>query len=349
MCERLKLHDLDYAVVLERLNKFFADASMVDNPILWHKDCYSSFTSEGRLERLRKQRGLASGRKSDEEFAINQRRPTRIEPVDWQKCIICQNQDRSKLRTVQTMELSAKLIALANNDSIMRVRVADVNDLVAADGKYHLKCWVKFQRRMNKLLGNQGEDEAEKSLNDLCTKLLTGLRKGCIFDMGHVWDRYVQSCESKGVNVPKKYQSRRYSFYKDVRQRIGTQGNFVPPMNRQTSLMLYPTDSFHSCISESLERATHSADEESDSSDCLKMESTSAVQNIIHAALTLRKELESTAGHDSCWLGIDDEGIERVVPEGVYLFLCVLLGGTTALSSEEVNSDAVGEYVRSKA
>ena len=44
-----------------------------------------------------------------------------------------------------------KIIGLAQSDLIMRVRMANEGDLVASEGKYHLKCWVLFQRKIGKL------------------------------------------------------------------------------------------------------------------------------------------------------------------------------------------------------
>ena len=45
------------------------------------------------------------------------------------------------MHNVSTMELSEKIMSLAQSDLIMRVRMANVSDLVASEGKYHLKCW----------------------------------------------------------------------------------------------------------------------------------------------------------------------------------------------------------------
>ena len=55
------------------------------------------------------------------------------------------------MHNVYTMELSGKIIGLAQSDLIMQVRMASVSNLVASEGKYHLKCWVLFQRKIGKL------------------------------------------------------------------------------------------------------------------------------------------------------------------------------------------------------
>jgi len=54
------------------------------------------------------------------------------------------------MHNVATMALSDKILTMAKHDLTMRVRLANVVDLVAAEGKYHLKCLVCFERKMLK-------------------------------------------------------------------------------------------------------------------------------------------------------------------------------------------------------
>ena len=50
--------------------------------------------------------------------------------------MFCQNSQLTNMHEVSTMT---------------QVRMSNVSDLVASEGKYHLKCWVYFHRRMNKV------------------------------------------------------------------------------------------------------------------------------------------------------------------------------------------------------
>ena len=79
------------------------------------------------------------------------RRSSREHAIDWNLCMFCQDTSVGNIHNVSTMELSEKIIGLAQFDLIMRVRMANVSDLVASEGKYHLKCWVLFQRKIGKL------------------------------------------------------------------------------------------------------------------------------------------------------------------------------------------------------
>ena len=62
--------------------------------------------------------------------------------------MFCQKKEGKSLRNVMTMALSDKIIFMAEGDVVMRVRLANVSDLVAAKGKYHVQCWIRFQRNI---------------------------------------------------------------------------------------------------------------------------------------------------------------------------------------------------------
>ena len=62
--------------------------------------------------------------------------------------MFCQEKEGKNLQNVITMALSDKILSMAKGDVVMHVRLANVSDLVAAEGKYHLQCWVRFQRNL---------------------------------------------------------------------------------------------------------------------------------------------------------------------------------------------------------
>ena len=72
---------------------------------------------------------------------------------------------------------------LASHDVTMQVRLAGVvSDLVAAEGKYHLDCWVQFKRNIQKEIDTSCKDEdIDKHLNGICDDIRTGLSQECIY------------------------------------------------------------------------------------------------------------------------------------------------------------------------
>ena len=93
--------------------------------------------------------------------------------------MFCQTSEGKNLGNVMTMTLSDKILSIAKQDVVMRARLANVCDLVAAEGKYHVQCWVKFQRTIStsnlKTVDPRNSDE---SLDILCSAILTGLNSG---------------------------------------------------------------------------------------------------------------------------------------------------------------------------
>ena len=130
--------------------------------------------------------------------------------IDWSLCMFCQKSGGKAIRNVATMELSKKIIDLSELDSIMHVKLTNISDLVASEGKYHLSCWIQFQRKVNKIKDiatdmDYGKQKSQQSLYRLCSDLISGLGSGHIYDMGNVWVFYEQMCERDGINVPQRY------------------------------------------------------------------------------------------------------------------------------------------------
>ena len=55
-----------------------------------------------------------------------------VKPVDWNLCIFCQTFNKDKLFN--------KILQDSKLENTMSLRLAGVNDLIAAEGKYHNKC-----------------------------------------------------------------------------------------------------------------------------------------------------------------------------------------------------------------
>ena len=127
--------DSSFQSALGRLKELKA----VKKEVSWHRGCYSSFTNQGHILCLQK-------RTSDDSEGYTKQpatpRRSLEAPIDWSKCI----QESHGFNKVPTMEMSAKIIQKATCHPVMNSRRDGVTDLIAAEGKYHLKCYTKFQR-----------------------------------------------------------------------------------------------------------------------------------------------------------------------------------------------------------
>ena len=90
--------------------------------------------------------------------------------------MFCQKKEGKNLQNVMTMALSDKILFMAEDDVVMRVRLANVSDLVTAEGKYHVQCWIRFQRNITaSSLKSGGNKKRDGCLYILCPNILTGL------------------------------------------------------------------------------------------------------------------------------------------------------------------------------
>ncbi|WAR17785.1 hypothetical protein MAR_032379 [Mya arenaria] len=75
---------------------------------------------------------------------------------------------------------------------------------------------------------DEPEDEVMKELKHV---LEEGFSRGHVYDMNTVWSSYCRRKQESGKSVPSKYQTRKQSFYEDVKRTIGEKGQLA---QRQT-------------------------------------------------------------------------------------------------------------------
>ena len=166
-------------------------------------------------------------------------------------------------------------------------------------------------------------------MEKLCVDILRGLNEGHVYDMGCVWLQYVKSCSVANVTVPQKYQTRRNSFYDDVKEILGDQAGFVRRIDQFAHLFIYPRKKSQLALAQQLTTAN-----EDDGNIIVPLQD-NITQQLVHSALHIKNELEKTEGHNSGWGGTDDDHVRKIIPESLYLFISIILGGTYVLDSDE--------------
>ena len=69
-----------------------------------------------------------------------------VHPTDWSLCVFCQRPSRHQLINIRSYNVNDPIMNNAKYDNKMRVRLAGVSDVMAAEGKYHKYCLTKFER-----------------------------------------------------------------------------------------------------------------------------------------------------------------------------------------------------------
>lgn len=149
--ERRELGDTQFTEVIHHTSLITKD-DFCALDITWHKNCYATFTSREKIERLRDKKDKSESSTSHSECdkpSLPSRRSFQS-AINWALCMFCQEKKKAKLHSVETLEKSAEIILNAQSDPTMRIRLSGVSDLIAAEGCYHLKCLVKSQREASK-------------------------------------------------------------------------------------------------------------------------------------------------------------------------------------------------------
>ena len=140
----------------------------------------------------------------------------------------------------------------------------------------------------------------------------------------------VKPCSVENVDVPQRYQSRKSSFYDDVKEILSDLASFARPINTQSHLLIYPSKKSQLALAQQL-----TATNDDEESDVILPVQDNSLQQLVHSALHIRDELQNTDGHTSGWGGIDSDHVTRIIPDSLYLFISILLGGTNVFDSDQ--------------
>lgn len=88
------------------------------------------------------------------------------------------------INQVLTFKTSEKILRQVVFDRKMSCRLAGVTDLIASEGRYHLKCYTCFQRSIQKITqDNQDFDGYDRCFKEVMTLLERGLSQGHIYSV----------------------------------------------------------------------------------------------------------------------------------------------------------------------
>ena len=62
-----------------------------------------------------------------------------------------------------------------------------------------------------------------------------GLSQGHVYTMNDIWNSYKGRKQESGQAVPKKYESRKQTFYKDLKKSLSKQAEFVRTLAASSS------------------------------------------------------------------------------------------------------------------
>ena len=186
-----------------------------------------------RLEDNMKNKASSSICTTKDECTISQRNMT--SSINWKLCIFCQTfKPKEKPRSIATFHLSNRILENAAYDQKLRIHLAGVSDLIAAEGIYHLQCLVKFNRAAEHVQ-EKVSDGNDLALVWLSQELRIAAEKGHVFELSEIWKRYCDIARTSNISIPASFDSRRSTFKDKLIFYVGDVMQFIPSLRYGSS------------------------------------------------------------------------------------------------------------------
>ena len=331
---RSKLHNDNFREATDRL----AEILQVDSPrpILWHKDCRSNYMSKLKIERLQKAALKEKNNQSSSASTPNVSLRSTTPEIDWKQCIFCQEDKKESLHLIQETKVSSRILEAAKYDQALRVRLACVNDLTAADGTYHRSCIIQFERRTQRI-ANMSPQSTEMVLVWLCQELQQSAEQADILELENVWDRYCTIASDAKIDIPSSFLSRRNTFKDKLADRLmGIYEVIVlhdQPRNEPRTVLV-PSKFRHIPVSEMVKVGPKDSNTLIPS---FKHEDHDTFLTMVHVALRIRGDMLSHRKPEG--IDISEDRAMESIPDSLYMFLNLLLGGQRLLEDDILDDD----------
>ena len=297
--------------------------------VFWHRQCYSDFTNEGHIQRLQKR--ASDGGEADETAPGGpSSRRSSLERMDWSKCIFCQtDMKKVALSQVQTLETSEKILSKAINDREMICRLAGISDLIAAEGKYHLKCYTRYLKKTTQKISEDNEDADVRCFKEVMGLLEKRLSEGHIYSLKAVWTYYSRRLEQNNHLQPGVYRSNR--FKERIQDFIGGSVSFVPPLNRSEPHLVVSSNLGETALQHLLKEPNQqlnlhqgSCDDElnNDAVEDVDLDA-ELLSWLYRVSVKVHQDVKAVPGHD-CIGNVNQASAEKIVPESLFILISLL-------------------------
>lgn len=330
--ERDRLNDTDNKPVIDRI--FHISEGLEGRHFWWHKSCYSSFTSRFKIERLERKRTKSSVRECEPGPSSTTVLRSSTAAVNWSACIFCQDaSSKGTLCSVTTFQMSNNILHLSKYDQNAHVRLAGVNDLIAAEGKYHPTCFKKFQRSATKT--KESSVKTDVAMEWLVAELKESSKKAHVIALSETYTRYCELVKKANVEVPLSFASSRFHFKEKLMEYTQDVYDIVTIPN--TDSLLVPKGLGHVPIAQLL-----SEEVEEPSVIPHYKPHDNAFLEMVHVALMLRGDILAHPKYTG--FVVNEDEMIACVPERLFMFLKLMYGGQSLLegSNEEAEDEEDG-------
>ena len=129
--------------------------------------------------------------------------------------------------------------------------LSGINDLIAAEAKYHKSCMRSFEYSSQKVKSERTTTNTDIAMIFLTKELQYASNKCQIINLSDVWDRYCTIALETSTEIPSSYTSRRATSKEALQKKTHSVYQFVLPMKNTSGgreTILVPHSSTYSLI-----------------------------------------------------------------------------------------------------
>ncbi len=304
--------------------------SLTDHSILWHKNCYATYTSPHNLKFATKVSPIPSPVQENTQVPARRRSArSQSSEMDWSMCMFCQKKTHKKVKKLSSVQTfsACKTIqdaAEEKGDIEMLTHIQGI-DLIAVEAKYHEVCRAQYVAKRNVAYKTYKETDDEDlyslAFNELVTEIEEGINHGQAYTMTFLLSRFKQHLADKGVEADnyrsEKLKSRLENHFEDLIVFHQQPGRSKPELVYSSVISLQDVINAASTL-----RQPHQSPQFV--RDCKPEQTDSPVHILYHAAHILKQDVTNCEGLQINPLDTENLTLQKskeIIPQSLYWFL----------------------------
>ena len=321
--------------------------------VLWHGQCYQSYTSKRNLVFVKSTSSTSTQGlhtmvdcEGDTDVSASRSSRSRVVPVDWSLYLFCQKKKHKSCRELLNVRSfdacqSIRHAAEIRNDENMLLKIHGI-DLIAAEAKYHKACRSKYVSKSNLQYQERKEDNSEgdlytKAFEKMVVDIQSGIAAGKAYDMTSLLSWYQSLLLECGIETGKSYRSERLKN----RLKLHFENNIVfhkQPDPSKPEIVYSSKISFQDVINNASSMSVESSRAEGDFKAAETDSGHEQTVTLYHALQIIKSDIKNCDGIKVQPLDKEDLCLSKakeVIPESLYSLLCWVISNPSKIQGDD--------------